>query len=353
MVAPHMTTPQKRIARILRTTAQSLLWLVTLPAVAWTIGAVLFDGPGTPCGVLNWALLAAWAAATVLVARTFTTIPGIAPRILACCFVVWLAWLTIRPSNDRNWKPEFEKTGYVTINGNQLTFHHVRNFDYTATGEPIPAWETRVHHLDQLVGADLLIDAFGGDLMAHTIISFDFGDEGRLALSIETRREVDESYSAIGGVYKMFELQYLFGDEADLIRLRTNLRDEPCYLYRLNTSTQTARELLLESIHAQNQLMREPRWYNAITANCTTSYRAQTPAQKRSRFDIRMLINGKLDQLLYERGALITEGLPFSTLREQAFINRAAQAHPDADGFSDAIRRDRAGFHQPPAHERP
>ncbi|QQL46074.1 DUF4105 domain-containing protein [Sulfuriroseicoccus oceanibius] len=343
-----MSTPRDRIATICRKSAQGMMALVTLLAAAWTVGALVFDGPGAPCGALNWVLAALWAAGTVVAALKLRVIPGIALRILACCFVVWLGWLTIRPSNDREWKPEFEMTGYVTMDGNQLTFHHVRNFDYTESGDALPHWETRKHHLDQLIGADIIIDAFGGDLMAHPIISFDFGEEGRLALSIETRREVGESYSAIGGLYKMFELQYIFGDEADFVRVRTNVRDEPCYIYRFNAPAERARELLLDCINAQNHLKEHPQWYNAITANCTTSYRAQTPAEQRASFDLRILINGKLDQMLYERGALVTGDLPFAALREQAFINKDAQAHPRADGFSDAIRRGRVGFTKPP-----
>ena len=79
--------------------------------------------------------------------------------------------------------------------------------------------------------------------MAHPMLSFDFGDEGHVLLSIETRKETHESFSAIGGIYKMFELQYIFGDEADFVRVRTNIRDEPCYIYRTSTTPEDAKKL--------------------------------------------------------------------------------------------------------------
>ena len=142
----------------------------------------------------------------------------------------------------------------------------------------------------------------------------------------------------------MFELQYIFGDEADFVRVRSNIRDEPMYIYRTTATPEQARELLLECIHTQNRLKDHPYWYNAITANCTTSYRAQTPADRRNPFDWRLLVNGQMDRMLYEKEVFKTDGLSFEALRKQAFINETAQAHPQAKGFSQAIRQGRAGF---------
>ena len=46
-------------------------------------------------------------------------------------------------------------------------------------------------------------------------------------------------------MFKQFELIYVVGDERDLVRVRTNYRGEPVYLYRLNTSADDVRRLLL------------------------------------------------------------------------------------------------------------
>jgi hypothetical protein len=77
-----------------------------------------------------------------------------------------------------------------------------------------------------------------------------------------------------------------------------------------------------------------PRWYHGLCANCTTSY------QPRSRFriDWRVLVNGRLDQALYEDGRL-DRSLPFDDLRKLAGLNTIASSAPEK-GFGDHIRRE-------------
>ena len=142
----------------------------------------------------------------------------------------------------------------------------------------------------------------------------------------------------------MFELQYLMGDERDFVRVRTNIREEPVYLYRMDHSAKTVRETFMDTVETMNKLKDHPRWYNVLTNNCTTSYRTQTPADRRKAPDIRLLINGALDQLIYERGSIVTEGLPFAELREKALINTAAEAAHDDPEFTKRIREGLIGF---------
>lgn len=348
----HINTPATKKKARLKTTARhlllALLSLATALGAAWIFGALYYDGPGTAAGGWNLLLAFLWLTSSIIIAVKLRMARLWQIRLILCCLPVYVYWLSIRPSNDRDWQDEFAETGYVEINGDTLTFHNIRNFDYIAdgseTGIVTQRWETRTHHLSQLQGVDLIIDAFGGDLMAHTMLTFDFGKEGRLTLSIETRREKNESFSALGGIYKMFELQYIFGDEADLAKVRTNIRDEPLYLYRTKSSPEMSKTLLLECISAQNKLKSHPRWYNAVTHNCTTSYRAQTPVDRRTHFDWRMLVNGQIDKMLYNKGAFVTDGLTFEELRKQALINDVATTHPEAKKFSEAIRKNRAGF---------
>lgn len=334
--------------RCLKRLLLSPLSLAAVLASVWTFGALHYDGPFESPGGWNSVLAVIWLISVIVIATKARFGWLWQLRLLMACLPVYAYWLSIRPSNDRDWQPEFAQTGYVDIDGDRLTFHHVRNFDYIADGKSAgkvtERWETRTHHLSKLNGIDLHFDAFGGKVMAHPMLSFDFGDEGHLTLSIETRREKHESFSALGGIYKMFELQYIFGDEADLVRVRSNIRDEPMYLYRTTTTPEQARKLLLECIKTQNHLKNAPHWYNAVTANCTTSYRAQTPADKRNPFDWRLLVNGQLDLMLYEKGALQSDGLEFKKLREQALINDTARTNHNADDFSKAIRKNRAGF---------
>lgn len=181
--------------------------------------------------------------------------------------------------------------------------------------------------------------------MAHPIVSFQFADTPPVCFSIETRKEAGESYSAIGGIYRQYELIYVVAEERDAIRVRTNFRKgEEVYLYHLNITPEKARTRFMDYLAALNELHVRPRWYNAVTTNCTTSIRTQHDAAHRAAWDWRILVNGKGDELMFERGNIVTAGLPFEDLKKRALINPAANAANDAPDFSRRIRDGRPGF---------
>lgn len=330
-----MVPKLKKVAVFLaRWVALVLLGLFTL----WTFGAVYYNGP-FGWKAANFILGLIWLVVSVLLIRKNKRPLLRYPVWMACLAMVLIPWSLISPSNDREWQADWRKTGWVEIEGDKVTFHNYRDFDYTIEGAVAEIWGEKTVRLSRLQGIDYCHVAFGGEYIAHSMMSFDFGEDGRVVLSIETRREIGESYSELGGLYKMFELQYIFGSERDLVRVRTNIRDEPIYLYEMNVGVEAAREIFLESVQAQNDLKENPRWYHVITANCTTSFRAQTPERKRKAFDIRLLLNGKLDELLFERGGLKTGDEDFQTLRRNAYINEKAQKVHDAPDFSELIRK--------------
>ena len=181
--------------------------------------------------------------------------------------------------------------------------------------------------------------------MAHPIISFQFFDAPPLCFSIETRKKVGQSYSAIGGLYRQFTLIYVVADERDVIRVRTNYRqNEDIYLYRTTVTAAGARERFIEYLNTLNRMREMPRWYNAITTNCTTAIRHQHPAAERMKWDWRLLVNGKADELMYERRAIATAGQPFAELKQRALIDAAAKAANDDPDFSSRIREGRPGM---------
>jgi hypothetical protein len=185
---------------------------------------------------------------------------------------------------------------------------------------------------------DVAINYWGSPWISHPIVSFLFADALPLCFSIETRKTIGQKYSALDGLYRQYTLIYVVADERDSIRLRTNYRREDVYLYRTLASPAQARERFLEYIKAINALRDHPRWYNEVTTNCTTSIRTQRSVKLRAPWDWRMLINGKADELLYERHAIATGGLPFSELKQRSLINERARAADKDRDFSRLIR---------------
>jgi hypothetical protein len=254
-------------------------------------------------------------------------------------------WLTLKPSNTRSWQGDVAETAWAEVQGDTVVLHNVRNCEYRTETDYTPHWETRTVRLSQITGVDLAIDYWGSPYIAHPIITFQFADAPPVCFSIETRKEMGESYSAIGGLYRQYELIYVVADERDVLRVRTNYRKgEDMYVYRVAAPAERARGRFMDYITALNEMHKQPRWYNAVTTNCTTSIRTQRAAEQRAAWDWRILLNGKADEMLYERGAIRTGGLPFPALKAQALINPAAQAANEDPDFSRKIREGRAGF---------
>ncbi len=302
---------------------------------AWAFGAIYFDFPvAGPIGAILFVVVLV--AAIVFVRGT--------PKKLGVVFlafsVVLAWWLTLKPSNEGNWQPDVAQTAWADINGDEITFHNVRNCDYRTDTDYTPHWETRTVPLSHITGIDLAIDYWGSPWIAHPIVSFQFSDAPPLCFSIEIRKTAGQSYSTIGGLYRQYALVYIVADERDVIRLRTNYRHEDIYLYHTTAPPGRARERFLEYVHSLNALHTHPRWYNAVTANCTTSIRSQHPSTERVSWDWRILLNGKADEMLYEHGAFVTGGLPFAELKKRSLIDKRARAANDDLDFSRLIRED-------------
>jgi hypothetical protein len=252
--------------------------------------------------------------------------------------LVW--WLTLRPSNARDWQPDLAVLPDADIAGHLVTLHHIRNCDYRTETEFDVRHYDKTFDLDALRTVDLYLVYWGSRHMAHTMVSF--GSEGGdfVCFSVETRKEKGEGYSAVRGLFRQFELTYVVADERDLVRLRTNYRhQEEVYLYRAQFTPEQARALFLDYARRVHELHERAEWYNAITDNCTTAIRAQRAARDRAPWDWRMLVNGHLDELLYQRGILSTK-LPFAELKAHSHINAAARAADKASDFSRVIRQD-------------
>jgi len=259
---------------------------------------------------------------------------------------VLLWWLTLQPRQDRDWQPVMAEVPWAEIGEDEVTIHQVRNFEFRDPGDYTPRWETRKVRLSQITGVDVFLDQWGSEWMAHPLVSFQFADAPPVSFSIETRREKSEGFSALGGLYRMFELIYIVADERDLLQLRSKSGNS-LYLYRTRLTAEQARERFLEYLRAMNALRDQPRWYNVITSNCTTSIRTQHPVTQRVPWDWRILLNGKIDELFYENGVLVSDGLSFAELKRRAFVNAAVEAAPSSPGFSRFIREGRPGFAAP------
>jgi hypothetical protein len=307
---------------------------VLLGLTLWAAAALYFDVRipwlRAPLAALYvCALLAAW----ILVQRRM------AVALTAGAFALVLGWwFTLQPSHDRDWQPDVALLPYADVQGSKVTVHNIRNCYYRTETDFDVRYYDKTYDLDALRSMDLYMVYWGSPHMAHTMVSFGFDRGDYLCFSIETRKEKGESYSAVKGLFRQFELIYIAGDERDLVGLRTNYRiGEEAYLFRLRAQPEKAREFFLSYVRRMNSLRERPEWYSAITHNCTTSIRMQRAAADRAPWDWRMLLNGHGDELLYERGGIATN-LPLAELKDRSHINARARAVGKAEDFSAKIR---------------
>jgi hypothetical protein len=325
--------------KILTAAAKALLWLLLMAMTGWGILAIYYSN--LPAGARPFvATLFGLAALGILLFVRPKWRGKLAFLVCFALLVIW--WRTIPPSNNRDWQPDLATLAWAEIMGDKVTIHNIRNCDYRTETDFTCHYYDKTFDLSKLKGVDFYLVYWGSPKIAHTMMSFDFEGQGNVCFSIETRKQKGQEYSTVKGFFRQYEIIYVVADERDLVRLRTNYREkgkgEDVYLYRLNASPVFAREVFLSYLREVNGLKAQPQWYNALTENCTTSIRKHTmPYNPKARFDWRMIVNGYIDEMLYERGTLDTN-LPFAELKKRSYINPQAKAADKSPDFSQLIR---------------
>jgi hypothetical protein len=319
-----------------------LLWLAFLAMVAWAGMAAFFSTPPLRERLLVIALF-------VLAQALSAWLPAELSRKALCSagvFLFFLAWWTgIRPSNDRDWNPDVAVLPYVETAGGNVKLRNIRNNSYRAEFDYTPRYYDKTFGLDDLRSLDLFLGYWGPKHIAHTMLSFGLADGSYFCVSIETRKTRGQKFSSIRGLFKQYELIYVLGDERDLVRLRTAYRrDEHMYLFRLEADRPMIRTIFLEYAAAMNELRARPRWYNAFTANCTTSiWKHVVPHYPKLKMDWRLIFSGYSDRMVYDLG-LVDTALPFEELKRKSYVNPASNAAGDSPAYSALIRKGLPGF---------
>lgn len=314
-----------------------VLFLGLVLAWMWGITALYLSGPEPHwLKVLLACVFAMCLPAAFVYTRSFVK-GNLSCLAVFAVLLIW--WQTLTPTHDKDWAPDVAQISHGEIEGDKLVMYKVRNFDYRSVDDFDQRWETRTFNLNNLQGLDLFLSYWASDNIAHTILSWDFGVDGHLAVSIETRKDKTQSYSAVKGFFKQFEIAYVAADERDIIRLRTNFRKERVYLYRFEVPNEQVLDLLKDYLKEMNRLVAEPEFYDALTRNCTTTIKIHTDAinpRKPPPLDWRLLATGHVDELLYERKNVST-ALPFEELRKASRVDLKMQKEGRED-FSEKMR---------------
>jgi hypothetical protein len=342
VVETHST--QNQTVKWLRILGLAFVWLVLAILSLWAMAALYID---VRISALRLPLTIVYAAVLVAIVAKYKLRLRSALVCFACFCLVLVWWFSLKPTNTGDWQKDVDRPAWVQMNGDRLIIHNLRNCDYRTETNYSNCWSDTTVNLSDLRGADLFFTTWGVKWIGHPILSFQFGDGQHVAFSIEARYKRDQDYSAILGFFRQYELIFVVADERDLVRLRTNFRkDEEVFLYRANLAPETARAIFLTYVEYLNQLKDHPNWYNALTRNCTTTLDKQIASEvaEPQPWNYQFLLNGTLDELLYDRGRLVTDGLSFPELKRHAHINAAARAAGNSPDFSALVRAGRPGF---------
>jgi len=322
----------------MRIVLRGLLGIIVTGITAWGAGMLYFS----PLLAEQWRALAAGAYAAltlfafIFLPRRRRTLLG---SVVAFALLVFL-FFQIPASNERDWQPEVAHTPFATIDGDLITIHNVRNFDYRTETDFDARWETRTYDLSKLDSGDIIAVYWAGKAIAHVMVSFGFAGKDYLTVSIETRKEKGESYSTLAGFFRQYELYYVVADERDVIGVRTTYRQpqEDVYVYRTNAPIKNIRRIFLDYIKSINELRERPSYYNTLTTNCTTSILMHTRMNPEAPpLSWKILLSGYVPDFLYELGRIDTSR-PFAELEKMSRVNDRAHAADKDPAFSQRIR---------------
>ncbi len=326
---------------------QILISLILICATVWGSFALWYQFPSAELGKIT--IIIFWISFGGFTCwRLWNTRPhGQAFAAFSIVFVVLLGWWsTIKPSNHRDWADEVSQVVQAHVKDNQVTLDHVRNFNWYSETQHDSQWDTRQYDLNQLVSADLILSYWMGPKIAHTLVSFGFNDGSHVVFSLEIRKERNESFSAIGGFFRKFEAIMIAADERDIVRVRTNIRGEQVYLYRLNVPQKDLRMMFLNYADEANALANKPSFYNTLISNCTTIvYDLAKLISTTLPLDYRIFLSGYLGEYAYDTH-LLTPNYSFQTLQQRGHMNARAIAAGNNPQFSTLIRQGVPGITQ-------
>ena len=320
-----------------RIVARAALLTLSAVAVFWSTLALHFAplmAPPWGDGLAALMLLATIVAVTRLHLIQAGLVALFAPAL------VLVSFLLLRPTNDRLWETEYAVLASATRDREMLHVSNIRNFAWASATIATTGYYDATFDLSNVQGVDLVMSYWAGETIAHVFLSFAFADGRHLAVSVETRRAAGQAYSTLGGFFRNYELIYVIADERDLIGVRTNMRHERVYLYRLQLAPQVPRLLLLSYLEKANALAQTPEFYNTVTDNCTSNVISRIAAMPgspgRPPYSWKLLLSGYTDSYAYDLGRL-DHNLPFPELKQRSRIVHGTEGSIGSD-FSSVIR---------------
>lgn len=258
--------------------------------------------------------------------------PAFVFGILAAALLVPAVVLLVRsPSASRDWALDHARLPEITLGGDSVRIEGLRDFRHDGEnfveGYRDDAFDLREIRAVWFALAPFA-DRFRG--LAHSFLTFEFANDRFVAVSIEARREADESYSLTGGLLQAFEIVYVIGTEEDLIGLRA-ARGDQLYLYPSVATPAQARAIFTDMLARAVRTQEKPEFYHTLVNNCNTNLRDHV--NRATEADLPwgwgILLPGFSDALALDEGLLATGPDIEAARRRHRVDERAREALAD------------------------
>ena len=261
--------------------------------------------------------------------------------IVTIGFTYLFLLILFQPSHDRGWELGHEQLPSIeyAATSSDVVIRNYRDFNWSGKKTAEVNYVERTFTLNEMTGVDVFISHFDDfEGLAHIFISFGFRNGEHAVVSLETRRESDETFSPLLGMLRQYEIIYVVGSEEDIVGSRTGPRNERVYLYPTKATPTQARELFNLLATEINNVHQSSRMYNTLTHNCTNEL--TRPVEKMSDVDFpltwKTILPGYFDEVLHELGLIGGEG-SFQEIKARHLIDNT-QADAQSETYSADLR---------------
>ncbi|MGV6801253.1 MAG: lipoprotein N-acyltransferase Lnb domain-containing protein [bacterium] len=181
-----------------------------------------------------------------------------------------LAFWFKTPQADRDWAEEVSTLPEIELDHTIVTIKNIRDWRWSKAGPTQKAYRTTRYEISSVKNIWFVLEPFeGSKWIGHTYLLFEFDSGPLLGLTVEARKERTESYSALWGMFKKYELAYIWSNAEDLTTRRAIYLQHPQYVWKLNLDVQQKQTLFRQLLLKSQEVARQPRFYNTLFHNCT------------------------------------------------------------------------------------
>ena len=255
--------------------------------------------------------------------------------------LVSLLWSFIYPSNHRNWTADQVRIPVASFDGEIVCIQNLRHATYRSSEDYDVRWYAQCYDLKTIQRVDFVVSTFTSWRgIGHTFLTFGFADGEYVTISVEIRKEQEESFSPLKGLFKQYEIMYVIADERDLIGLRANMWKDPVYLFPIRVTKDHVRTMFVGMLQRANRLVKQPEFYNTLTNSCISNIvrHMEDVSQQDLPFDLRVYLPGYADKLALERGLIDFDG-SLTEARQRFLINGRSAFTNDGRAWSRQIRK--------------